>query len=225
VHTEKELTTLLELVNKYPSKVFSKRKNTSGDDIVDIVIDDHIGEHGQLKPWSLNVSINTSKSYNVDRYRLSAATKIEPFVEVVEEIVVKKYLEIKPGVWIPSDWESVQHNGNPSNGSRVNFVINDCRINETAQSRLNDFRFSTNLPVLERTQASQPEKIHIWGAENKPSRSFDDHIAFLDYYSEECPLGVNISPRSDYFALHIGLIILGLIMIAVAMYRLYAKER
>jgi len=225
VYGEETWMTILELVNKYPARIVSIRRNASGDDLVDIVIECNMDTHELLEPWTLKVSINTSKGYNIDSDRLSAVTKTKLPIELITESTVKKYVEIKGGYWIPSDWDTLIHNGNPEVADRVNYVINDCRINGTLNSRLNDFRFPTNSPVIEATPADHPEKVHIWGENNEPVRSFADHEAFMEYRYNECLYGKFLPQKSEYLLLRISLVVLGLIMIIVALYRLYAKER
>jgi len=220
VHTEKRGLTLTELVNKYPSKIISCSTSPSGDNLVEISIECNIDNHEHFKPWKLNISINLSKGYSIESYHRSTLTKREPLIELITEGVAKNYIEIEGKYWIPSEWETIQHNGNPPLGIRTNIVIDNCRINNTLESRLNDFRFPVNFLVNDQSQVNQPPKLHIWGQENKPIRSFDTTLKFMEYYSSECMSG-EIPPRSDYFALRIVLVILGLILIVVALYKLY----
>ena len=226
VHTEKGGVTLLELVNKYPSRIVSSYRNESGDNIVEIAVDvgNHLDNRAELGPWKGIVRINTSKGYNIDSSWFSILTKDKPPVDLIAERSVKNYIKIGEH-WIPEKIEFLLHNGEPEKiSNRTSGVINDCKINDSSESRLDDFRFPTNFVVHEQLPGDQPTVTHIWGAENKPVRSFDIILEFIEYYSNECMTG-ELSQENKYLALRISLVVLGLIMIAVALYRLYAKER
>jgi hypothetical protein len=226
VPTEGNLMTLSELINKYPSRVVSVKKNSSGDGVAEIIIESesHVSNRRLPGTWILQVYINTGKGYKIDGYRLSAVIQTAPLIEAIMERTVKKYSEIEAGYWIPSEWESIEHSGNPASDSAMNYIISNVRINENPTPRIHDFRFPINFPVLELTPADQPEKIHIWGADNKPSRTFANHVEYIEYYADECPPGELLPQENKYLALRISLVVLGLIMIIVALYRLYAKK-
>ena len=223
-HTETNGLTLLELVTKYPSNVVSSSNNSSGDNIVEIAIESRIDNHESFGHWKTTLLINTSKGYNIEARRSSVQTKEKPPVELIEEVTVKKYAEID-GYWIPCVVEIILHNGEPEKGNKTNFIITDCKINDTSESRLDDFRFPENLIVYGKMSDNQPENIHVWGADNKPARSFDEMTDFLEYYTNECMSGGELPQRDRHLALRITFVVFGLIMIAVALYRLYAKER
>lgn len=223
VHTEANGVTLLEIVNKYPSRIISSSKSLSGDDIVEIAIESHIDTHKSFGPWKNTVFINTSKGYNIEGHRSFLQTKEKPPVEISGEMAVKEYTKIEE-YWIPRNIEFILHNGEPSKGIRTNFVLDDCKINDTSQSRLNDFCFPTNFFVNEHLVGDQPWRGHIWGPDNKPIRSFDKSTEFMEYYAHECMRG-ELPQENKYLVLRITLVIAGLMMIGYALYRLYTKDR
>ena len=191
VHTEEKGLTLLELVNKYPSRIVSSYRNESGDNIVEIAIEvgSHLDNRANLGPWKGIVRINTSKGYNIDSSWFSTLTKDKPPVDLIAERSVKNYTKIGEH-WVPGKIEFLLHNGEPEKiSNKTNAVINDCKINDPSGSRLDDFRFPTNFVVHEVFLGNQPTVTHIWGAENKPIRSFDKILEFLEYYSNECMTG------------------------------------
>ena len=79
----------------------------------------------------------------------------------------------------------MRHNGNVAVGI-ITSVVHDCRINNTSESRLDDFRFPTNFVVNELPAGKQPGKLHIWGSENQPVHTFDKIEDFMKYYTDEC---------------------------------------
>ncbi|MDR0520942.1 MAG: hypothetical protein LBH00_03705 [Planctomycetaceae bacterium] len=225
VPAETKGMTLPELVHKYQSEIASSGKNSSGDDVIKMIVAARTGQHEYFADWELCVFINIDKGYSIDSYRYSAAAGKNSSVKIITECAVKQYRNVKGEYWIPGDWETIQHNGDPAFGIRTRFVINDCRINETSESRLHDFRFPVNFPVSELTPVNQPEKIHVWGADNKPACSFDDKMEFWKYYKNECQPQAERPQRNTVLAFRLTMAVLGLMFIAAALYRLYAKKR
>jgi hypothetical protein len=223
VHTEDTVLSLLELVDKYSAKIVSFQKNTSGDDIVEIRIECHADTHEHLSPWSGRVLINMSKGYDIEGYQFSTTTK-ESVVELITECAIKKHVKINEKHWIPCEWEVIRHNGDSTVGIRTSFIVSDYKINGTAESRLDNFRFPTNFVVGEYVTGKSGMIMHIWGPENKPARSFDTGKEYVEYYSKMCMTG-EIQQENKHIALRISLVVLGLIMIVIALYRLYAKDR
>ena len=223
VHTEEAVKTLLELVNKYPSRIVSTQKNDLGDDIVEIAIECNVDGHEHFVPWKMNVFINASKGYNIDSIREWTKTKGVFAIELIAERDVKKYVEID-GNWIPYHWESVLHNGDPSVGIHSSFVVEHCRINDTFESYLESFRFPTNFVVYELIPRNRSRIIHIWGPNNQPAHSFDETLKFMEFFSNECIMRER-PQEHKHLAFRITLVIFGLIMIAIALYRLYAKDK
>ena len=227
VHTDENVKmTLLELVSKYPSKIASFKKNAFGDDIVEIAVESLTdGQHKHFGRWTMKVLINMSKGYHIEDQRFFTTTKEKPSIEIIMEKFVKRYT-LFGGHWIPSDIENVVHNGEPAKGAGAEIVVEDCQINSTSKSRLDDFRFPTNCIVREQLSGNKPQQTHIWGSENKPARTFDDALKFLEYFADECPPGEGLQPlESKYIAFRIAMVVLGVVMIIVALYRLYAKDR
>ena len=225
VHTEDTALSLLELIDKYPAKIVSSKKNTSGDDFVEISIECHSNTHEHLGPWSGSILVNMSKGYNIEGYRFSTTSKSKPPVKLFTECAVKKYIKIKEEHWIPSEWEVVKHNGDSTVGIRTSFIISDYKINGTSESRLDNFCFPTNFVVGEFRAGKSGMITHIWGPENKPVRSFDAGKEYVEYYSKMCMTGKMVPQWNKHLALRISLVVLGLIMIIIALYRLYARER
>ncbi|MCL2005057.1 MAG: hypothetical protein FWG73_02725 [Planctomycetaceae bacterium] len=186
VHTEDDSLSLLELVRKYPSRIGNVRKNASGDEIIEIVIEDDTDEHSHFGPWVKTVFINTSKGYSIDGYRSFTLTKGQPPVEIIAECTVKDYAKVGEEHWIPVEWSTIVHNGDPAVGIQTSTVLDEFRVNDTLDSRLNDFRFPNNFVVREPMKDGSRERVHIWGPENEPVRSFDGKMEFNHYYLSRC---------------------------------------
>lgn len=224
VHTDEGIKmTLSEIVEKYSSKIVSFKKNASGDNLVEIVIESLTdGGNKDFGSWTVRVLINTDKGYHIEEYRYLTTTKAAPPVNLIAENIVKKYALFGTH-WMPCEIESIQHNGDPTKGYRTSVVIEDCKINDMSGTRLSDFRFPANLIVSEQSVGNQPGKLHIWGSEGIPIRSFDNGLDFEKYYADECRYVGSLS-ENKYLAFRILMVILGIIMTIIAIYMLHAKK-
>jgi hypothetical protein len=211
----------MEVVNKYPSKIVSSKKNEFGDNLIEIAIESSDDKHKTFYPWKINVCLNTSKGYNIDRYEIFFETKTKPSVKLMTECAVKKYQEIKDGIWVASHIEIVNHNGNLNEGIRTNYVFKKINV-DPLEPWLNDFQFPENMVVRE--QSINGHKIHIWGKANKPVHSFDRVENFLEYYTKECQMNEQI-PEKNYYFFRILFIVLGLFLIVIGLYAKWRKQR
>ena len=206
VPTETDIMTLSELVEKYESR-FVKKTGP----LVQLEIkepDPQAAQGYNFKSWTLYVSLDTSKGCALAGYQLTVvAERRRPTADgstelkVIQEYSVDNYKQVRGDFWLPSDVEVRVHSGADRN-SLVKTTIRSVAINSPSEA-FDDFVFPENVVVFEDlTQPDDPpptdpnarpnRRVHIWGPDNKPTRTFETEDEFNEFY--ETTYGVEEPP-------------------------------
>ena len=236
VPTEPNIMTLSELVEKYESRFV--KKNGS---LVQLEIKDSTAQWSQgfnFKSWTLYVSLDTSKGCALAGYQLTVvAERRKPAADgstemkVIQEYSVGNFKQIRGDFWLPTDVEVRVHSGAERN-SLVKTTIRSVAINNPSEG-FDEFAFPENVVVLEdllKPDATAPEdpnaplprRVHIWGADNQPTRTFETEDEFKEFYEatygpEEAPP----SPPAMSRQARLLLFVAGAFAILVALYGAY----
>ena len=190
IPSEPELLTLKEASEKYPTRVHKVLTNDSGDQIVVLEIheDEVQGDASAVfGSWRLYVSLNMKYQGAISAYQFVVETNREPKTKVITECKVDSFRETR-GIWTPASLEYREHAGQRSCITKINVKS---VFFDMPEDSIGNFVFPENMIVTESTWidgSTKPErKVHIWGDNNEPARTFESQEKFDEFYKSEYP--------------------------------------